>query len=167
MSAHLVGFCRLRGGDKYFPYHLVGLPCVTLPGFPDPFSACLRALSFVLVGLSTRLAFSAHFVDLPLIHLVGLCWTIAASRYGKMLPLPPCLFCCSLWWRWGKMCPLPPCHFFVFSLLVAVGTNVAPTTLSFFRCFYVWSPSGKVFLRPFSSLSKAILKVLRKQQKAF
>ena len=48
-----------------------------------------------------------------------------------------------------------------------VGANVAPTTLSCFCCFYVWSLSGKVFLRPFSSLSKAILKVLRKQQKAF
>ena len=60
--------CRLLSASRWgqvFPYHLVGLPCATLPGFPNPFSPCLRALSFVLVGLSTRLAFSAHFVDLP------------------------------------------------------------------------------------------------------
>ena len=95
------------------------------------YSACL-------LGSLRRPAFS--------IHLVGLCRTIAASRYGKMSPLPPCLFCCSLWWRWGKMCPLPPCHFFVFSFLVAVGANVAPTTLSFFVVFTFGRRREKCFL---------------------
>ena len=49
---------------------LVGSPCrpalsYRVAGFPYRFSRCLSALFFCLVGLSARLAFSAHFVDLP------------------------------------------------------------------------------------------------------
>ena len=61
--------CRLLSASRWgqiFPLP----PCrpalsYRVAGFPDRFSPCLRALSFFLVGLSTRLAFSAHFVDLP------------------------------------------------------------------------------------------------------
>ena len=59
-----------RGREKYFPYHLVGLPCrIALPDFLVGFRLvcvpCLFASSTRLLGLPSRLTLSTCLVGSP------------------------------------------------------------------------------------------------------